>query len=78
METRAKAQPVTTEELFRIDGHFTIDGIYRAKEIYEASLIEHSKETTDMIWIVGRALSNVYEAGRIDGIRQERARRKLV
>ena len=69
-------QMITAEEVLNLGGEFGIDSIYLAENVYSESLREYAKEENrDGAWVIMRALQNVFEAGRIQGIRQERQRR---
>ena len=48
----------------------------RAKEIYSKTL-ENGKGEADKLWIFLSALANIYDAGRIQGIREERLKRRV-
>ena len=77
MATKEAARPtITAEEVIKLGDHFGIDSIYTARDIFLASEAEYlSRDPQWTTWANCRALSNVFEAGRILGIRQERCRR---
>jgi len=78
MKDRATELLFTTEEVLKISGKFGIDTMSIAREIYYASIAEYMsrKDEADPLWVMARSFQNVFEAGRLQGIRQERARRQ--
>ena len=66
----------TAEEIIALAGYSTIESINRAKEIYNKT-IENGKGEADKLWIFLTALSNIYDAGRTQGIREERLKRRV-
>lgn len=69
-------QLCTAEEIIALAGYSTITSISRAKEIYSKTL-ENGKGEADKLWIFFTALANIYDAGRIQGIREERLKRRV-
>ena len=69
-------QLCTAEEIIALAGYSTIEIINRAKEIYNKT-IENGKGEADKLWIFLTALSNIYDAGRTQGIREERLKRRV-
>lgn len=65
----------TPEEILALSGYSTVDSIYRAKEIYD-NTIESFRGEADRRWVFLTALANIYDAGRTQGIREERLKRK--
>lgn len=57
------------------DKYGTTDDIYRADDIYKA-FIELKGSESDNRWKFLYAIAAIYTAGRIQGIREERSRRK--
>lgn len=68
-------QFVTPEEAYRISGLFGLGSGYRAADIAEYCERECA-QTFDPAWSRYRTMLAVYAAGRIDGIRAERERRR--
>lgn len=66
----------TAEEIIALAGYSTITSMSRAKEIYSKTL-ENSKGEADELWIFLSALANIYDAGRTQGIREERLKRRV-
>lgn len=67
---------VTPSEAATLFNEFgTVNDIYRAKDVYKAHL-ELTKDETDAHWRSLCALSAVYLAGRIQGIREERRKKQ--
>ena len=69
-------QLCTAEEIIALAGYSTIESINRAKEIYNKT-IENGKGEADKLWIFLTELSNIYDAGRTQGIREERLKRRV-
>lgn len=69
-------QLCTAEEIISLAGYSTITSMYRAKEIYSKTL-ENGKGEADTRWVFLTALANIYDAGRTQGIREERLKRKV-
>ena len=69
-------QLCTAEEIIALAGYSTTESINRAKEIYNKT-IENGKGEADNLWIFLTALSNIYDAGRTQGIREERLKRRV-
>lgn len=68
-------QFVTPKEAYRISGLFNLGSGYRAADIAEYCERECAR-TFDPAWARYRTILAVYAAGRIDGIRAERERRR--
>lgn len=69
-------QLITTEEAVTLCAKFaTLDDIYTAEDIYLA-YIDKVKDTRDERYAEMCVLAAVYSAGRIQGIREERAKRR--
>lgn len=71
---------IEPEEAIKLFRHAKTEEMYRAKELYEAYI--EAKEMTckplwDLLdkWDLMSVLSFVYDTGRVQGIREERARR---
>ena len=74
-ETRS--QLVTTEEVLRLSQYTTLDRIELAEDMYRRSVEEYTgRGDKDSLWTFLVALANVYEAGRLQGIREERQKRR--
>ena len=69
-------QLCTAEEIIALAGYSTITSMSRAKEIYSKTL-ENGKGEADNLWIFLTALANIYDAGRTQGIREERLKRRV-
>lgn len=69
-------QLCTAEEIIALAGYSTITRMSRAKEIYSKTL-ENGKGEADKLWIFLSALANIYDAGRTQGIREERLKRRV-
>lgn len=69
-------QLCTAEEIIALAGYSTITSMSRAKEIYSKTL-ENGKGEADKLWIFLSALANIYDAGRTQGIREERLKRRV-
>ena len=77
----APAPAVTPEEAIKLFSHAKTEEMYRAMELYEA--YRGAKEVRysplwDLLdtWDILRLLSFVYDTGRVQGIREERARKR--
>lgn len=66
----------TADEILTLSCYSTVDSIYRAKEIYD-NTIEIFRGEADRHWVFLTALANIYDAGRTQGIREERLKRKV-
>mgnify|MGYP003292751318 CR=1 FL=1 len=74
-QNKEAPQLCTAEEIIALAGYFSITSIYRAEEIYRKTL-ENGKGEADT-WLFYEALANIYYAGRIQGIREERLKRRV-
>lgn len=71
-----KLPPVMIEpqEAIALFGYAKTDEMYRVKDLYTA--YREAKGTdTDSLWDLMSVLSFVYDTGRVQGIREERAKR---
>lgn len=69
-------QLITTEEAVTLCIKFaTLDDVYTAEDIYLAYM-DKVKDTRDESYAEMCALAAIYSAGRIQGIREERAKRR--
>jgi len=67
---------ITPQEAAALSDKFgTTDDIYRADDIYNEFMKMKDSES-DNRWKFLRAIAAIYTAGRIQGIREERSRRK--
>lgn len=72
-----KEDLVTPKEALELGEYATILSIARAERFYRESMGAYMKRYDgDYSWCFHRALSIVYEAGRIQGIREERLKRR--
>jgi hypothetical protein len=69
-------QLCTAEEIIALAVYSTITSMSRAKEIYSKTL-ENGKGEAGKLWIFLSALANIYDAGRTQGIREERLKRRV-
>lgn len=69
-------QLITTEEAVTLCIKFaTLDDVYTAEDIYLAYM-DKVKDTRDERYVEMCTLAAIYSAGRIQGIREERAKRR--
>lgn len=76
---RANSAPriITADELIKLSDNFTIERLHIAGELYKKSLAAYTKKyPRNPEFAAACALGNVWNAGRIQGKRDERARRK--
>ena len=67
----------TVDEILKLDQYATTESVYPANEIYEAvSSAKKRQGEGDSTWIYLCAVSAVYNAGRLQGMREERKRNK--
>lgn len=65
---------ITAEEAAELAKNYsTLDDLFTADEIYKAAMKGRSRDTK---WEIMCSLAAVYIAGRVQGIREERQRRK--
>ena len=69
------AQMITPEEALALFEHSTTEEIMRAKELCDAYQEANPYKDADHRWKFYNLLSFVYGAGRVQGIREERAKR---
>lgn len=68
---------ITAAEIIKLSDNFTIESIYIAEELYKKSLDAFTRRyPTSPGFAAACALGNIWEAGRIQGKRDERKRRK--
>lgn len=67
---------VTPQEIVKLGRHSGVESIYRAKEILEATQ-EASEGGQDNYYTFLCALANIYDAGHLQGIREERLKKKI-
>lgn len=67
------SQYITAEEAVKLSDQNTTNELCTAKDIYD--LFQQSKQEADLSWKFYNAIATVYNAGRVAGIRQERAKR---
>lgn len=65
---------ITPEEAIALFEYATVEEMYRAKALYD-TYREAKGTDTDSLWDIMSLLSFVYDTARIQGIREERARR---
>lgn len=65
---------IEPQEAITLFTHAKIEEMYRVKDLYTAYR-EARGTDTDSLWDIMRLLSFVYDTARIQGIREERARR---
>lgn len=68
-------QLYTADEIIALSGFSTVTSIHWAFEIYKKSM-ESGKDFKDRYGIFLGALANIFDAGRIQGIREERQKRR--
>ena len=69
------AQLITPEEALTLFEHSTIEEIYRAKDLCAAYKEANPYKDSDFQWKFLNLLSFIYSAGRIQVIREERAKK---
>ena len=69
------AQMITPEEALDLFKHSTIEEIYRAQDLFDAYKESDLYKDSDARWKFFNLLSFIYGAGRIQGIREERAKK---
>lgn len=69
------AQLITPEEALDLFKHSTMEEIYRAKDLCDAYKESDLYKDSDVRWRFFNLLSFIYGAGRIQGIREERAKK---
>ncbi len=55
--------------------HAKLTEMYRAKDLYDA-YIESGNQSSGTLWELISLLSFIYDTGRVQGIREERAKKK--
>ncbi len=73
--TREYPELCTAEEIIALSKFATVESAERAQRIFDATK-DSRKEDRDTFWTFYCALANIYDAGRIQGIREERMRRR--
>ena len=76
MANREKRVLITPEEALSLLRFSTISSIYRAKDLRKAYEVNQEKHTEGSRWDTMCLLAFIYDVGRIQGIREERERRK--
>ena len=66
---------IAPDEAIALFKHARITEMYRAKDLYDA-YIESRNQSSDTLWELMRLLSFIYDTGRVQGIREERAKKK--
>ena len=69
------AQMITLEEALSLFEHSTVEEIMRAKDLCDAYQEANPCKDADFQWKFFNLLSFIYGAGRIQGIREERAKK---
>ena len=69
------AEMITPQEALRIFEHSTTEEIARAKDLYDTYRESIKPQSNDVFWNFMSLLSFIYVAGRIQGIREERAKK---
>ena len=69
------AQMITPEEALALFKHSTVEEIMRAKDLCDAYKEARPCKDADFQWQFFNLLSFIYGAGRVQGIREERAKR---
>lgn len=77
MKAHTQANLLTPAEATALIGYQTIDTFAHVKELYECYKEQGQLSSGDFSWDFIKLLTLMYNAGRIDGIRSERARRKV-
>lgn len=67
---------ITPQEAVELAGHRSIDDIYICKDIQDAHHAHAASSSYGPLWEHFTLLSTIWNAGRIQGIRSERLRRK--
>ena len=67
---------ISPQEALKLFEHSTTEEIIRAKDLCDAYKNADRTVSSDIYWNFLQLLSFVYGAGRIQGIREERAKRK--
>ena len=76
MLKRNHAVLISPEEALHLNEHATIEEMYIAMDLYEAYR-EQNGVNNDPLLDTMSVLSFIYDTARIQGIREERARKKL-
>lgn len=74
-KNETKKVRLSLAEALNFDQYTDADSVLRAKNLCEVYLIVQ-KQDEDRLWQTYKMLAFLYETGRRDGIREERARRK--
>lgn len=64
---------ITPEEAIVLFKHARVTEMYRAKDLYDA-YIGSRKQSGNALWELMSLLSFIYDTGRVQGIREERAK----
>lgn len=75
MRTKYPAPAITLEEAIKLYNSVDITDIHRANELYN-HFYKEEKNQYGSNWAFSSAIATVYAIGRIQGIRDERNRRK--
>lgn len=66
---------ITPDEAIVLFKHARVTEMYRAKDLYDA-YIGSRKQSGNAFWEFMSLLSFIYDTGRVQGIREERAKKK--
>lgn len=67
---------ITEQEAVELNRFSTTEEIYRAQALYQAFRIACPIQSNDRQWEFMKMIAFIYGAGRLQGIREERAKRK--
>lgn len=66
---------IAPDEAIALFEHARLTEMYRAKDLYDA-YVESRKQSSDTLFELMSLLSFIYDTGRVQGIREERAKKK--
>lgn len=66
---------IAPDEAIALFKHARITKMYRAKDLYDV-YIESVNQSSDTLWELISLLSFIYDTGRVQGIREERLKRR--
>lgn len=69
------AQMITPKEALALFKYSTLEEVYRSMDLYDAYKESNPYEDSDFQCELFRLLSFIYGAGRVQGIREERAKK---
>lgn len=72
---QSPSELISPEEAINLFKYAKIDEVYRVKALY-ATYRQYRKTDNDISWYFMCLLSFVYDTGRVQGIREERAKTK--